>query len=95
MDIINRVRDVLGDERARYFHCHFSRVEYSDSGEKRHWTLKDTGYGPEFEPLAEVLALYDLKPIIICESRGTMAEDAARLKEIALQKIHLFKAGIL
>ncbi|MBM7581277.1 deoxyribonuclease-4 [Caldicoprobacter guelmensis] len=93
--IINRVKEVLGEDRARYFHCHFSRIEYSAGGEKRHWTLKDTQYGPEFEPLAEVLASLDLKPIIICESRGTMAEDAVRLKEITLQKIHLFNAGIL
>mgnify|MGYP000858261693 CR=1 FL=1 len=95
LDIINRVREVLGEDRARHFHCHFSRIEYSSGGEKKHWTLKDTQYGPEFEPLAEVVASLDLKPIIICESRGTMAEDAAQLKEIMLQKIHLFNAGIL
>lgn len=95
MNIINRVKEVLGEDRARHFHCHFSRIEYSNGGEKRHWTLKDTQYGPEFEPLAEVIALLDLKPIVICESRGTMAEDAAQLKEIALQKINLFNTGIL
>jgi len=94
-NIITEVRDVLGEDRVRCFHCHFSRIEYSNGGEKKHWTLKDTQYGPEFEPLAEVLISLDLKPIIICESRGTMAEDALQLKGIVDEKKHLFNNGIL
>lgn len=37
--ILDRMEQSLGDERARRFHVHFSRIEYSAGGEKRHWTL--------------------------------------------------------
>ncbi len=86
MDILAAVRNALGEERAGNFHCHFSRVEFSQGGEKKHWTLQDTQYGPEFEPLAELLVKLNLTPIIICESRGTMAEDALELKKMTDSK---------
>ncbi len=89
MDIMNLVKNALGRDRMRHFHCHFSRVEYTGGGEKKHWTLDDVQYGPEFEPLAELIVSLDLKPIIICESRGTMAEDAVRLKSIFDKKLSI------
>ncbi len=76
------IEEGLGRERLKNLHIHYSRVEYTGRGEKKHWTLADTRYGPEFEPLAEVLIEKDINATIICESRGTMAEDAAVLKEI-------------
>ena len=74
--IFDTVAARVGDEKARYMHCHFSKIEFTDAGEKRHLTFEDTQYGPAFEPLAEALAKDDLRPRIICESAGTMAEDA-------------------
>ncbi len=74
--VFDRVGQVLGDEKARYMHCHFSKIEYTDAGEKRHLTFADDVYGPSFEPLAEALVKDSLCPTIICESAGTMAEDA-------------------
>ena len=38
--ILDRMAEVLGDDRARQFHVHFSRIEYSAGGEKRHWTFR-------------------------------------------------------
>ena len=35
---------------------HFSRIEYSKGGEKRHWTFAETQFGPEPQPLMELLA---------------------------------------
>jgi deoxyribonuclease-4 len=64
------------------FHSHFSRIEFTKGGEKKHWTYCDSEYGPNFEPLAKMLIKKDLEPTIICESRGTMAEDALSLKQI-------------
>ncbi|MBA1337001.1 MAG: Endonuclease IV [Firmicutes bacterium] len=72
----------LGEDRTRNLHIHYSRIEYTRSGEKKHWTYSDTQYGPEFEPLARCLKKFDVSAVIICESRGTMAEDAVKLKEI-------------
>ena len=42
-------------------------------------TFEDTVYGPNFEPLAELIAKKNLSPVFICESAGTQAEDAQRM----------------
>ena len=74
--VFNEIAEKLGDEHAMHLHCHFSKIEYTDAGEKRHLTFADTVYGPAFEPLAEALAMDDLRPRIISESAGTQSEDA-------------------
>ena len=78
--ILDRIGEALGDARARQFHVHFSRIEYSKGGEKRHWTFAETQFGPEPQPLMELLAERGLAPVIICESAGTQAEDAQTMK---------------
>ena len=61
-------------------HCHFSKIEYTGAGEKKHLTFSDEVYGPDFEPLMEAIAKDGLTPTIICESDGTQAEDALAMK---------------
>ena len=78
--ILDRMAQELGDERAVNFHAHFSRIEYTTGGEKRHLTFADTVFGPPFEPLMELLFQRRLAPVIVCESAGTQAEDAAVMK---------------
>ncbi len=80
--ILDRMGEVLGDERARKFHVHFSRIAFSAGGEKRHWTFAETQFGPEPAPLMELLAERRLAPVVICESAGTQAEDARTLGQI-------------
>lgn len=80
--VLLKIKNSLGEFRLKNIHSHFSRIEYTDAGEKKHWTLKDEQYGPDFEPLAELLVEYQINATIICESRGTMAEDAKELKSI-------------
>ena len=72
----------MGDDVARYLHCHFSKIEYTSAGEKRHLTFADDTFGPAFEPLAEAIVREGLCPRIICESDGTMAEDALTMKKL-------------
>ena len=79
--VFHAIGEVLGDSYARNLHCHFSKIEYTSAGEKRHLTFEDTVYGPHFEPLAEVIAADNLAPRIICESAGTQAEDALFMKK--------------
>ena len=79
--IFDRIGEVLGDTYAQNLHCHFSKIEYTKAGEKKHLTFDDTQYGPQFEPLAKVIVKYGLSPRIICESAGTMAEDALYMKK--------------
>lgn len=80
--ILDRMGQVLGDERAERFHVHFSRIEFSAGGEKRHWTFAETQFGPEPQPLMELLAQRGLSPVIICESAGTQAEDARTMQRM-------------
>lgn len=72
----------LGDEYAYNLHCHFSKIEFTPKGEKKHLTFSDTVYGPEFEPLAEAIVKEGVCPRIICESDGTMSDDALRMKRM-------------
>lgn len=80
--ILDAMEDKLGKERFMRFHSHFSRVEYTDGGEKQHLTFADKRFGPDFEPLAELVAEKGCAPVFICESRGTQAEDARSMKDI-------------
>ena len=72
----------LGYERMKHFHVHFSKIQYGAKGELRHLTFGDTVFGPEFEPLAEVLHELKLEPYIVSESDGKQAEEAAEMKRI-------------
>lgn len=81
-EIINKIVTNLGFEKANKMHIHFSKIEYTEKGEKMHLTLEDKIYGPEFEGLAQVLKEKGLSPTIICESKEIMAQDAMKLKEI-------------
>lgn len=72
----------LGDEIAKNMHCHFSKIMYTSAGEKKHLTFADEEFGPAFEPLAEAIIREGLTPRIICESDGTMAEDALYMKNL-------------
>jgi deoxyribonuclease-4 len=82
VEVLEKIENVLGNDRMKSIHSHFSRIEFTSSGEKKHWTLADTAYGPEFEHLAEALLKKGAEPVIICESRGNMAEDALLMKSI-------------
>ena len=85
--IFDTIASALGDAYARTLHCHFSKIEYTGAGEKKHLTFEDTVYGPDFEPLAEAIAKEGLAPRIICESAGTMAEDALAIKTAYLNAL--------
>lgn len=80
--VFDQIANVLGDDYAYNLHCHFSKIEYTGAGEKKHLTFADTVYGPDFEPLAEAIVREGVCPRIICESAGTMAEDALDMKRM-------------
>lgn len=84
--IFDAIETKLGAWRLKNFHSHFSHIEYTEKGgEKRHLTFADGG-GPRFEPVAELCLKKGCTPVFICESRGTQAEDACKMKEIYLEK---------
>lgn len=80
--LFDRIATELGAEYAMDLHCHFSKIEYTKAGEKRHLTFADETYGPAYEPLIEAIVSLGIAPTVICESAGTMAEDAAAMKRL-------------
>lgn len=78
--MLDLIEKKLGFERLSNMHIHFSKIEYTTGGEKRHLTFDDFVYGPDFEPLMEEIHKRGMQPSIICESDGTQAEDAATMK---------------
>ena len=72
----------LGEYRTKNVHIHFSKIEFGAKGEIKHLTFEDDVYGPSFEPLAEVLKERGYTPVIICESKEIMAQDALNMKNI-------------
>jgi deoxyribonuclease-4 len=81
---VENVETRLGAEAAKNMHCHFTKIEFTRKGEKRHHTLEEKRYGPEFEMLAKVISEFRLRPVIISES-PILDIDAARMRDI-LQK---------
>ncbi len=74
--VLDQLAQKLGQQTVQNFHSHFSPIEFTAAGEKKHWTLLNPEYGPDFANLAYHLALRKLTPTIICESAGRQSEDA-------------------
>lgn len=83
--VLDRAEEVLGLKRAQDMHAHFSHIEYGPKGETRHRIFADEGFGPDFALLAPLLAARDYRLTLICESRGTMADDAAHMLNTFLE----------
>ncbi len=49
-------------------HSHFTKIEYGDSGERKHHILNDERYGPPLIPLLELISENDYNVTIICET---------------------------
>ena len=80
--VLDTIESVLGLERARKMHMHFSTIEYTVAGEKRHHTFAEEKYGPRFENLAPLLYTRGYDGTVICESKGTQADDAMAMRRI-------------
>ncbi|MCI7692361.1 MAG: TIM barrel protein [Oscillospiraceae bacterium] len=78
--MLDLIENALGRERLSKMHIHFSKIEYTAGGEKKHLTFADEHFGPDYKPLLEEIKQRGLSPSIICESDGTQAEDAAEMK---------------
>ncbi|OAT82933.1 endonuclease IV [Desulfotomaculum copahuensis] len=82
MAVLDRVEAHLGREAVRHLHIHFSPIEFTRAGEKRHRTTLEPGFGPDFALLARLLVKRELEPTIICESYDRQAEDALVFKQL-------------
>ena len=81
--MLDRVVEVLGEERASRFHSHFSKIQFTpNGGEKMHLTFDQDEFGPDPAPLMAEIARRGWNPTFICESAGTQAEDAITMKKL-------------
>ena len=73
-----RVLDKIETLKPKHIQCHFSNIEYTLKGERRHLVLDGK---PSFEPLAKELVKRKLSATIISESPVTW-KDSLKMKEI-------------
>ena len=80
--IFSEIENKLGRERANSFHAHYSRIEYTNAGEKKHHTFAESEFEPDFDFIGEIMAEKQSSQRIICESAGTQTRDAVKIKGI-------------
>jgi len=84
--VMEEVEKRLGTEALRNLHCHFTPVEFTEKGEKRHHTMSEVGFGPDFRFLAILIAEFGLRPVVVCES-PVLDVDARRMRDMALREL--------
>lgn len=84
--LFDQIENALGFERMNEMHCHVSKIEYTNMGEKKHLTFDDTLFGPDYTDLAKVIAKRGTAQHLICESAGTQSEDALKFKNMVVQE---------
>jgi len=84
--VMEEVEKRLGTEALRNLHCHFTPVEFTEKGEKRHHTMSEAGFGPNFEFLATLIAELGLRPVVVCES-PVLDVDAKKMRDIVLREL--------
>ena len=83
---IVEIENRLGTEAVKGMHCHFTKVEFTDKGEKRHHKMDEVDFGPDFTMLAKVIAEFKLKPVIISES-PILDVDAIKMRDILKKEL--------
>ncbi|MBR5528195.1 MAG: TIM barrel protein, partial [Clostridia bacterium] len=54
--VFEKISSVCGAHVAENLHCHFSKIEYTLGGEKKHLTFEDEKFGPDPAPLMQAMA---------------------------------------
>ena len=79
--VVIDIEDRLGTEVIKNIHCHFTKIEFTENGERCHHTLEERHFGPDFRMLAKVIAEFRLNPVIISES-PLLDIDAMKMRDI-------------
>jgi deoxyribonuclease-4 len=79
--VVMEIERRLGTEAVRNMHCHFTAIEFGDKGERRHRTLEEARYGPDFALLARVMVEFKLRPVVICET-PLLDIDAMKMRDM-------------
>jgi len=84
--VMDQIEKRLGTNALKNLHCHYSHIEFTDKGERRHHNLDRMEYGPDFKFLAKLIAERDLRPVIACETLN-LDLDAVKLRDMVLAEI--------
>ena len=84
LKLFDEIEKRLGSEAVKNLHCHYTHIEFNAKGERRHHPLGEPGFGPAFEPLAEIIVEQGLKPVIISES-PLLDIDSLKMRDLVLQ----------
>ncbi|MHA1590624.1 MAG: TIM barrel protein [Candidatus Njordarchaeales archaeon] len=83
-NLFEKIESELGSKKLKELHSHFTKVEYTEKGERRHRVFGE-GVGPKFIPLAEILLEWnDIKATIISES-PVLEQDAIKMRDILIK----------
>jgi len=78
LKIFDKIERELGKDVVENLHIHYSKVEYTEKGEKVHHINSEKKWGPDFEPLIKLIHELNYKPTIINESPD-LETDAVKL----------------
>jgi deoxyribonuclease-4 len=84
--VMDQIEKRLGTNALKNLHCHYSHIEFTDKGERRHHNVDRIEYGPDFKFLARLIAERDLKPVIACETPN-LDVDAVKLRDMVLTEM--------
>ncbi|MGB8233087.1 MAG: deoxyribonuclease IV, partial [Methanobacterium sp.] len=76
--ILEKLENELG---IKSLHSHFTHIEYTHAGERRHHILSDDNYGPPLIPFIEEIVECGWNITVICES-PLIDQDALVMKEM-------------
>ncbi len=84
--VLDEIEKRLGTDTMRNLHCHYTPVEFTEKGEKRHHTMDEVEYGPDFKCLASLIAELGLRPVVISES-PLLDIDSLKMRDIVLEEL--------
>jgi deoxyribonuclease-4 len=83
--VMDEIEKRLGADALRNIHCHYSHIEFTDKGERRHHNLDRTEYGPDFKFIARLIAERGLDPVTSCETPN-LDLDAQKLRDMVFEE---------
>jgi deoxyribonuclease-4 len=83
--VTDQIEKRLGTKALKNLHCHYSHIEFTDKGERRHHNVDRTEYGPDFRFLAKLIVERDLNPVVACETPN-LDIDAQKLRDMVLEE---------
>ncbi len=86
--VMDTIEKRLGTKALKNLHCHYSHIEFTDKGERRHHNLDRTEYGPDFKFIAQLIAEQDLRPVVACETPN-LDVDAVKLRDMVLREFRM------